>query len=210
MKSSILRNSKGFTLIEIIGVLAVIAILAAMLAPRVFETIADSKSNRMANEIKAMKAAVANWYRDIGTLEALDGGGIPTNSDLLFQRDLVRNESVAGAGLWAKWNGPYLDSGLDATFYLSSVPIGGTFMTIQTQPTGTADFDLDGDGTDDTIKAGTQVVFLEIQTVDSSDFIRVDRILDAGMTDEGILGANQSAGKVEYAGTTMRIYIAHN
>lgn len=206
MKSTNLRSSKGFTLIEIIGVLAVIAILAAMLAPRVFETIADSKSNRMANEVRTYRAAVSNWYRDIGTLQALNGSGLPNSSDNQFQQDLIRSES-SSAGLWSKWNGPYLDTGLDPTFYLSSLPIGGTFMTIQTQ-LGVRNFNLDGISGDDT--TGSQVVYLEIQSVDVNDFIRIDRIIDSGMTGEGTNGANNNEGKVEYDGGVMRIYLAHN
>jgi len=206
MKSKILRNSKGFTLIEIIGVLAVIAILAAMLAPRVFETIAESKANRMASEIRTYQSAVSAWYRDIGTLQALNGMGVPVNNDALFQQDLIRSQSAVD-GLWPKWNGPYLDTGLDATFNLASVPIGGTLMTIQTQ-TGGEDFNLDGFGPDDTI--GQQVVYLEIQTVDEGDFIRVDRIIDSGMEGEGTNGVNNGQGKVEYQGGILSVYLAHN
>ncbi|HCO58612.1 MAG TPA: hypothetical protein DIT58_00335, partial [Porticoccaceae bacterium] len=60
-------RSAGFTLIEMIGVLAIIAILAAAVAPRVFEVIADSRGTRMATEIRALETAVTRYYADVGT-----------------------------------------------------------------------------------------------------------------------------------------------
>jgi prepilin-type N-terminal cleavage/methylation domain-containing protein len=39
------NNNKGFTLIEMIGVLAVIAILAALLIPKVFQAITEARIN---------------------------------------------------------------------------------------------------------------------------------------------------------------------
>ena len=57
------RKATGFTLIEMIGVLAVIAILAALLIPKVFEAINNSRINNAAVSYKLAdrpKTAIAH------------------------------------------------------------------------------------------------------------------------------------------------------
>ena len=44
----------GFTLIEMIGVLAVIAVLVALLLPKVFEIMAESKANALVAAIRTV------------------------------------------------------------------------------------------------------------------------------------------------------------
>ena len=62
-------NKKGFTIVELVVVIAVIAILAAVLIPT-FSNVVDK-----ANESKAMqeaKAAYDVWYADVVTTEGFD------------------------------------------------------------------------------------------------------------------------------------------
>jgi prepilin-type N-terminal cleavage/methylation domain-containing protein len=60
------RNEKGFTLIEVVVVVAVIAILAAVLTPYITKYIDDSKIAKARNETQVIAAAVANAYKDLG------------------------------------------------------------------------------------------------------------------------------------------------
>ncbi|MFT4637939.1 MAG: prepilin-type N-terminal cleavage/methylation domain-containing protein [Verrucomicrobiales bacterium] len=68
MKYSTKPNSKnqGFTLVEMIGVLAVVAILTAMLIPKVFETINSARISSAAAAVNTVKTAVANHYSTYG------------------------------------------------------------------------------------------------------------------------------------------------
>lgn len=57
---------KGFTLVEMVVVLAVISILAAILVPTVAKHIADSQITRAHNEVQVIGSAIASLYKDTG------------------------------------------------------------------------------------------------------------------------------------------------
>src|ERR1044071_4050175 len=59
------RRNQGFTLIEMIGVLAVIAILAAVLVPKVFEAINNAKVNNAAMSCQTVKTAIIDHYAKV-------------------------------------------------------------------------------------------------------------------------------------------------
>ena len=59
-------RNQGFTLVEMIGVLAVVAILTAMLIPKIFETINSARINSAAAGINTVKNAVANHFAEYG------------------------------------------------------------------------------------------------------------------------------------------------
>ena len=89
------RRRRGFTLIEILVVIVVIAILATLVAPNVFQHVGAAKAATAKSQIEMLSAAL-DAYR-------LDNGSYPTTQQGL-------------AALWEKptsdppanWRGPYL------------------------------------------------------------------------------------------------------
>ena len=79
-------------------VIAIIAILAAVVAPNAFRAIEKAKISGSMADVRAMKTGAISYYGDTGVWPG-DGIGIaaaPING-------LVRNDGVAG------WDGPYLE-----------------------------------------------------------------------------------------------------
>ena len=81
------KRRKAFTLIEMIGVLAVIAILAALLIPKVFSAINDARVNGLCVTCETLKTAVADHYGKYGRLDATFG----TNALTLSASSLARS-----------------------------------------------------------------------------------------------------------------------
>ena len=85
-----LQRNDGFTLIEILVVMAIIAMLAVMVAPNLFNQQAGAMRDVARTEISRLEA-VLDIYR-------LDVGEYPDSLEGLMEDDTDR----------ASWNGPYL------------------------------------------------------------------------------------------------------
>jgi general secretion pathway protein G len=66
MKKCIGLDRRGFTLIEVIVVAAIIAILAGILVPMIFNQIDESKKTKALGECKTIQSAMMLFYKDLG------------------------------------------------------------------------------------------------------------------------------------------------
>lgn len=95
-RSRIVARRAGFTLIEILVVIAVISVLAALVAPNVFQHVGSAKDAAARSQIEMLGAAL-DAYR-------LDNGRYPSTTQGL---DALWQEPVAEPRP-GNWRGPYL------------------------------------------------------------------------------------------------------
>ncbi len=89
-----MRNSKGFTLIEIIVAVALVAILSAAVAPSVLNNIAQGRISRTQSDVQAIASSIMRFKSDTGKYPRLDK---PEQPDTLGEAfDFL----VSGSGAW--------------------------------------------------------------------------------------------------------------
>ena len=69
------KNNKGFTLVEILVVIAIIGILAVVAVPSLFKNIEKAKIAELEADISAIKSAALSYYADTSG-DLPDSGGI--------------------------------------------------------------------------------------------------------------------------------------
>jgi prepilin-type N-terminal cleavage/methylation domain-containing protein len=187
---------KGFTLIELVVVIAIIIILAAILLPFIINRIEDSRISRMTGEIRSLKTAVLLYYNDLNVF--------PNSWD-----DLVNNGPTN-----PRWRGPYIEKTTNSTTatFAEASPWKTDFRLI-TEYNNTTPFNFAG-------QAGflfTKAIVLEVRnpqvgtgnnTIPSSSLTRIDQELDDGQHNTGlIVGGN--AGATLASGITTAAYTAN-
>ena len=88
----LLKDSRGFTLIEMIVVVIILGLLAGLVAPRLFGRVGQSKQVATRAQIELLGSALDQY--------SLDTGSYPPAAQGLDA--LIRNPNVTG------WAGPYL------------------------------------------------------------------------------------------------------
>lgn len=88
------RNQEGFTLVELLVVLAIIALVATLAAPQVLRYLGSARSDAAVAQIRNIESALELFY--------IDNLRYPTNEEGLA----VLSEPTPD--LQARWNGPYL------------------------------------------------------------------------------------------------------
>lgn len=108
------RSSQGFSLVEMIGVLAIIAILAVVIVPKVFSAIASSRVTSAVGSTNSMKTAVTEFAGKYGTMPltvaATRIDDLLVTAGILDSRYVVKIGTQPGAvplagGVWSNATG---------------------------------------------------------------------------------------------------------
>jgi general secretion pathway protein G len=92
-KKNKLRCRRGFTLIELMVVMVILGLMAALVVPRMFGNVAKAKQKAAYSQIELFGTALDTFYLDVGRY--------PTSSEGL--ESLLSNPSGVDT-----WTGPYL------------------------------------------------------------------------------------------------------
>ena len=139
------RNVSAFTLIEIIGVLAIVAILASLLVPRVFETIDNARLGAVPLGVHTIKTATLEHFVKFNSIASRNGTPLAF-SGTYDDFDLV----LLTEGLIDK---PFMTRvGTNATIRLVDVA-GLNASSAPLDESRPGAYDLDGDGDNDIVGA---------------------------------------------------------
>ena len=94
---SLARHS-GFSLVEMIGVLAIIAILAVVIVPKVFATIASSRITSAIGSSNSMKTAVTEYAGKYGTIPITTATASARIDDLLIAAGMLDSRFIVKIG----------------------------------------------------------------------------------------------------------------
>lgn len=91
---------RAFTLLEVIVVVTIIALLAAIIAPKLLGNIGKSKQKAAYAEVKSLAQQVQIWMADNGYSRLPDDFEL----DMLLDADLIKKKD----DLLDPWNNPYV------------------------------------------------------------------------------------------------------
>jgi prepilin-type N-terminal cleavage/methylation domain-containing protein len=198
-----ISNRSAFTLIEMIGVLAVIAILASMLIPRVFEAINSARVNATAVGCETIKTAVADHYGKYGQFDQIFGTNgvtynLGANIDVGYDTNVLMFEQLLDKPFTAKIAGG--DPSTNSVIQLVKAGKGNNSVG----------YSLDGNSASPTTANATFLLEAVIYNVSQADAKDLNDRIDG--TSLGAQGADDKLGRVEYVGTfptTVYVYLTH-
>ena len=198
-----------------IGVLAVIGILAALLVPKIFDAINSARINSGAVSIATIKTAVADHYAKFGTLQSSNGVTFAVSAPVAgFDGNLV-NEQILDKILAVKIADP-------TNTVVELVPISTLTNGVGLPGTGTAsglDWGFALAGTNATTPnainsiSGTIAVVCVLSNVLEADAQALNLLIDGPQMAAATLSPDL-LGRVKYSASAgglvnMTIYITH-
>lgn len=216
-----IRSQSGFSLVEMIGVLAIIAILAVVIVPKVFSTIASSRTTNAVGSVTAVKSSISEFAGKYGTLPVTTANS--RIDDLLVTAGMLDNRFVTKIGVQpgttlvtgATWTrsaaGQWTATGGTDQSAQSRIICLNSTTTAPSTATG-SNFRLQGNGTN--LPAGSLVVAAVIVNVTGAEARELSTKIDGESLSATSNTAADDRGKVAYAApvnglTTAYVYIAH-
>jgi len=218
--NTISRKRAAFTLIEMIGVLAVIAILAAVLIPKVFEAINNSRINNAAMSVQTVKTAMADHYAKAGSFAAqatIYGTNIPVTLPKYNYDQVLMGESFLDKAFATRIGNGVLGTGGQAGTRVEALDVGpspGLNWQLGTTPgaTDATGFALAGGSTNTVV--GSACLVCVITGVTENDAKDLNDRIDGPTLGVALGSAPDLNGRVKYAAPTsgvtdVYVYVTH-
>ena len=201
------RGNKGFSMIEMIGVLSVIGILVALIVPKIFESLANAKINATVQNYNALKTALVDHFARYGSFTMSNGV-----------------QQVLGTGILSGYDQWLMSEGLLEKRFETKLGAGGAVMVRPCLATNTVvdgfnqAYWLSGAGAGAFNETGVGVVVVEcvIPNCPIMDAMILDNRID-GPDDNNLPDPTKAdiTGRLKYAAagttgfTTVYLYLAH-
>lgn len=195
-----LRRRSGFTLIEMIGVLAIIAVLAALLIPRIFSAINESRVNGAALSYNSLKSAAITYFGKYGRFGDATGNAFTNTSSITNWDSTV----LLAGGFIEK---PF-ETKLGTA---SNIQVRDAATSVTASSADNAAYNLDGTGTANDA-TGAVVLQAVLFSVAEDDARELNNKIDG--TSLGTATGADLNGRVKYGAasgglTDVYVYIAH-
>lgn len=171
-----MRNRPGFTLAEILVMLAIMAVLAAVLVPTITNQIRKGDVNAISGDLTSLRGGIEAYVSDVHRYPAslqqlIDPTAVTGGNDVLG--------NAIPSGLSNRWGGPYIDR-VDVTGGLTT-GFGGVLKNTF----GTTTIN------------GVPYLRVDITGVDEADFADVDEVIDGS--------ANSTTGRLRWVTASSTI-----
>lgn len=182
-------EDRGFTLVELMVVIAIVGLLASALTPQVSNLIDRGKTAKIVSAVKSLETAELAHYSDTGFFA--------TEWDY-YESPTAGYHALSMSQSYAGWMGPYIPKPWNYSDNVVNQDTDiGALSQCQTFCWAAANFDLDRNGSEET----TTGALVGYSGIPSNLAQRVDQILD------GPGGTWNTQGKVEWDGNWLFIHL---
>lgn len=204
----------GFTLIEMIGVLAIIGILAGIIVPKVIQATARTKVNSAVLSYNTIKTATVDYFGKNGSFPLRAGTGA-TNAAVAtgrFDADLLSGgflEKLFACAIGSQAND---SSALTGRTHVRSQTAAANGTVTITATAGGDNFDLDNNASTEDFTTANTVISIMIPAVATADAVELNKLIDNETVDGSAANLTGRCIFSTPAGgtTTVYLYVAHN
>ena len=104
MTKQIEKQSAGFTLVEVVVVLAVVLLLSGIAVPLISSYVEDSRRGRAEAEVKMIAGALTNFYKDVGQFPSRDSSAKDYTLKACFTGNAIpKTDPFVKTHSWSDW-----------------------------------------------------------------------------------------------------------